>query len=110
MPPVYSMHLCSPRLLFGEPLARHRERIAARIAEGQHALTLLHALGEEYEQVRKGRHMDSKTKPYECSFCGKGQAEVRRMIAGPHGVFICDDCVGQCNAIIAKEEATTAQA
>ena len=51
---------------------------------------------------------ENTSKPYECSFCGKKQEEVRRMIAGPRGVFICDSCVQKCNEIIAKEEARTA--
>ena len=45
------------------------------------------------------------SKPYHCSFCGKDNAEVRRLIAGPNGVFICDECVAKCNEILAKEEA-----
>jgi ATP-dependent Clp protease ATP-binding subunit ClpX len=36
-----------------------------------------------------------------CSFCGKSQAEVRKLIAGPT-VFICDECVSLCNEIIAE--------
>jgi hypothetical protein len=36
-----------------------------------------------------------------CSFCGKNQNEVRRLIAGPT-VFICDECVDLCNNIIAE--------
>ena len=39
-----------------------------------------------------------------CSFCGKSQHEVRKLIAGP-SVFICDECVELCNEII-REEAT----
>jgi hypothetical protein len=38
-----------------------------------------------------------------CSFCGKSQHEVRKLIAGPT-VFICDECVGLCNGIIENEE------
>jgi ATP-dependent Clp protease ATP-binding subunit ClpX len=38
-----------------------------------------------------------------CSFCGRGQDEVRRLIAGPGNVFICDECVALCSAIIAEE-------
>ena len=38
-----------------------------------------------------------------CSFCGKSQHEVRRLIAGPT-VFICDKCVGLCDDIIENEE------
>ena len=40
---------------------------------------------------------------YKCSFCGKHQSEVRRLIAGPGAVYICDGCVGKCNEIIATE-------
>jgi hypothetical protein len=35
-----------------------------------------------------------------CSFCGKNQTQVMKLIAGP-SVFICDECVGLCNKIIA---------
>ena len=37
-----------------------------------------------------------------CSFCGKSQHEVRKLIAGP-SVFICDECVDLCNDIIKEE-------
>ncbi len=37
-----------------------------------------------------------------CSFCGKSQKEVRKLIAGPT-VYICDECIGLCNDIIAEE-------
>ena len=36
-----------------------------------------------------------------CSFCSKSQHEVRKLIAGPGSIFICDECVGLCNQIIA---------
>jgi hypothetical protein len=39
-----------------------------------------------------------------CSFCGKDQDHVRKLIAGPT-VFICDECVDLCNDIIAEEVA-----
>ncbi|MEI6778598.1 MAG: ATP-dependent Clp protease ATP-binding subunit ClpX [Chloroflexales bacterium] len=42
---------------------------------------------------------------YVCSFCGRGQDEVQRLIAGPGTVFICDECVALCSAIIAEETA-----
>ena len=41
---------------------------------------------------------------YRCSFCGKGQEEVRRLIAGPGAVYICDECVSLCREIIEEEE------
>lgn len=37
-----------------------------------------------------------------CSFCGKSQREVRKLIAGP-SVFICDECIDLCNDIIREE-------
>ena len=43
---------------------------------------------------------------YVCSFCSRGQDEVQRLIAGPGGVFICDECVALCTQIIAEERAT----
>lgn len=38
-----------------------------------------------------------------CSFCGKSQKEVKKLIAGP-GVYICDECIDLCNDIIAEEK------
>ncbi|KKL56600.1 hypothetical protein LCGC14_2243780 [marine sediment metagenome] len=42
------------------------------------------------------------SKAYHCSFCGRAQEEVKKLIAGPT-VYICDECVGLCNEIIADE-------
>lgn len=42
-----------------------------------------------------------------CSFCGKGQEEVRKLIAGPTA-YICDECITLCNDIIAEELSETA--
>ena len=38
-----------------------------------------------------------------CSFCGKPEEQVRKLIAGPEGVYICDECVGICSEIIDDE-------
>jgi len=48
----------------------------------------------------RGRNEDGKL--LYCSFCGKSQHEVRKLIAGP-SVFICDECVELCNDIIREE-------
>ena len=40
---------------------------------------------------------------YHCSFCGKGQESVKRLIAGPGAVYICDECVELCREIIEEE-------
>ena len=56
---------------------------------------------------RQGRSTDTGKILY-CSFCGKSQHEVRKLIAGP-SVFICDECVELCNDIIREELEEKAQ-
>ncbi|MGB3393815.1 MAG: ATP-dependent Clp protease ATP-binding subunit ClpX [Stenotrophomonas sp.] len=56
---------------------------------------------------RQGRSGDGGKILY-CSFCGKSQHEVRKLIAGP-SVFICDECVELCNDIIREELEEKAQ-
>ena len=46
---------------------------------------------------------DESKKNLYCSFCGKSQHEVKKLIAGP-SVFVCDECVDLCNEIILEEE------
>lgn len=46
----------------------------------------------------------SEEKLLHCSFCGKSQKEVKKLIAGP-SVYICNECVALCNDILAEEEA-----
>ncbi|WP_420348347.1 ATP-dependent Clp protease ATP-binding subunit ClpX [Pelagibius sp.] len=55
--------------------------------------------------MTKSSSSDSKNTLY-CSFCGKSQHEVRKLIAGPT-VFICDECVELCMDIIREEHKTT---
>ena len=38
-----------------------------------------------------------------CSFCGKTEDQVRKLIAGPDGVYICDECIGICSEIMEEE-------
>ncbi len=53
------------------------------------------------------RPIDNNSKgPLRCSFCGRTQDEVRKLIAGP-GVYICDECVELCNNIISEDENLT---
>jgi ATP-dependent Clp protease ATP-binding subunit ClpX len=47
----------------------------------------------------KGEHV--------CSFCGKNQTAVKRLIAGPGRVFICDECVRLCQQIITEESSSS---
>ena len=46
--------------------------------------------------------VDKRDSSLTCSFCGKSQKEVKKLIAGPT-VYICDECIGLCNDIIAEE-------
>lgn len=48
------------------------------------------------------RGNNGKEKVFHCSFCGKSQHEVRKLIAGP-SVYVCDECVALCNEIINEE-------
>lgn len=48
------------------------------------------------------RGSSGKDKTFYCSFCGKSQHEVRKLIAGP-SVFVCDECVALCNEIIREQ-------
>ena len=40
---------------------------------------------------------------FRCSFCGKTEEQVNKLIAGPAGTYICDECVGICSEIIKEE-------
>jgi alkylhydroperoxidase/carboxymuconolactone decarboxylase family protein YurZ/DNA-directed RNA polymerase subunit RPC12/RpoP len=44
---------------------------------------------------------------YRCSFCGKSQKQVQRLIAGPGGVYICNECINLCREIMEQEQAST---
>ena len=45
----------------------------------------------------------SRGKPVHCSFCGKNQREVDRLIAGP-SIYICNECIGLCNDLLIEEK------
>ena len=46
------------------------------------------------------------SKPVKCSFCGKTEDQVTRLVAGPAGVYICDKCIEICADIVFDEETT----
>lgn len=50
-----------------------------------------------------GRNIIGGGERIRCSFCGKSQEQVRKLIAGPSGAFICDECVDICTEIIEEE-------
>jgi ATP-dependent Clp protease ATP-binding subunit ClpX len=55
------------------------------------------------QMSERGKRDDSYGGNLTCSFCGKSQKEVKKLIAGPT-VYICDECIGLCNDIIAEEQ------
>lgn len=52
--------------------------------------------------------LGGKRRRVRCSFCGKGQDEVAKLIAGP-GVYICNECVNLCNTILSDESLSAGQ-
>jgi ATP-dependent Clp protease ATP-binding subunit ClpX len=55
--------------------------------------------------MNQERKQEKKVRPtYRCSFCGKPQDQVKRLVAGPNGVYICDECIELCNQIIREEQ------
>ena len=54
----------------------------------------------------KGVHV---RREYRCSFCDKSQDKVKRLIAGPGGVYICNECINLCQEILNEEEALVAR-
>ena len=48
--------------------------------------------------------MDDQELKYHCSFCGKTQSEVKRLIAGPSSGYICDECINLCKEIVDNEQ------
>jgi ATP-dependent Clp protease ATP-binding subunit ClpX len=51
---------------------------------------------------RRAANARKSTSPLTCSFCGKHQRKVKKLIAGP-GVYICNECIDRCVEIIAQE-------
>jgi DNA-binding transcriptional MerR regulator len=85
-------------------LDRHRQRLIDRLREDERALKRLPTTEEWWQSTKKDRSMNQENNTYSCSFCGKENRLVQRMIAGPNGAAICGECVGKCNEIIAAEE------
>src|SRR5262249_24103621 len=60
------------------------------------------AQGEEVARIGDGGDL------LKCSFCGKSQKQVKKLIPGP-GVYICDECIDLCNEIIEEEPAESTE-
>ena len=82
-----------------------RSEIARQLFQIGSALeeALKSAFGEQWESQVPRFAEENKLL---CSFCGKTQNEVRKLIAG-HSMHICDECVGACNEILTKENIDT---
>jgi DNA-binding transcriptional MerR regulator len=87
-------------------LERHRDRFRDEI-EARRRLVQRVPTKDDWI-YRRERQMEHEKKTYACSFCGKGAEEVRRFIAGPKAVFICNECVDLCNKIMDEEESKSA--
>lgn len=62
-----------------------------------------------YTIVEKAKKYDALVKPYfdnklHCSFCGITQDRVEVLIAGPNGVYICNECIDTCNKVLADQK------
>ena len=51
-------------------------------------------------------NFDKNGNPIRCSFCGKEQGQVRRLVKGPTNIFICDECVAACSEILEESLAS----
>jgi ATP-dependent Clp protease ATP-binding subunit ClpX len=56
--------------------------------------------------LRRRKRMSAAVshKTYHCSFCGKHQVDVRRLIGGPGGIYICNECIDLCHEIIHEDD------
>jgi hypothetical protein len=76
-------------------IARQLFQIGSALEE-----TLKKAIGDDWDAHVP--RVDDDTKHSSCSFCGKNQSEVRKLVAGP-SVHICDECVELCKNIVAED-------
>ena len=53
--------------------------------------------------------MPESTVPTRCSFCSKDRVEVAKLVAGPGGVYICDECVALCVEIVDEPESAPSE-
>src|SRR5207302_2574585 len=79
--------------------AEHRRQRPARAAAGTRTGRAQDIPMNEREDRR--RHT-------RCSFCGKDQSQVRKLVAGP-GVYICDQCIDLCQEVLEEDTKTTSQ-
>lgn len=77
---------------------------AARTGESYStSLQHLRARKTEEPQMTDTQTPESEAEVVTCSFCGKSQKDVKKLIAGPAQIYICDECVGLCAEIITDD-------
>ena len=103
MPPEESVAFAIGGFGAAKELAEQFQRLAPRRPRWR-------ALGEGLIGLTFRRRIVAEQRERQCSFCGKGQSKVTRMIAGPNDVQICSECVALCNQIIRKAEGDAAPA
>lgn len=84
---------------------KHRKRLARRrVAETgeSYVVALRHVRASTKENTSVSTTELATAQLMHCTFCGKSDREVRKLIAGP-GVNICDECVALCNGFIGDE-------
>ena len=47
--------------------------------------------------------MENYHKEQHCSFCGRGESEVEKIISGPNGINICNECIDECAYLLGKD-------
>jgi ATP-dependent Clp protease ATP-binding subunit ClpX len=107
---IQAREILSLRARMNEILANHTGKATEEIARDTERD--YHMSGEEAQAERRRRRVIGRRKRsmkkreddanLSCSFCGKSQREVKKLIAGPT-VYICDECIELCNDIIAEE-------
>ena len=119
---IHAREIIDIRRRLDEIIAHHTGKPVDE-RQGRHGARLLHELrgGEGLRHHRPGDHPALRSRPAAadhrksdmarptdtneqllCSFCGKSQRQVKKLIAGP-GVYICDECIDLCNEIIDEE-------
>ena len=93
-----------PRRETTHPIARALNDVLMSLVPS--AETRGDARGLRGDARQTGRSGGKGRAAYRCSFCGKTQERVRRLIAGPGGVFICDECIALCNTILSERKAS----
>lgn len=100
----------TPRAVGGRMTARKRLKRLVRTRAAKTGESYTSALRHFRDETRKERVMSQPQArpPARCSFCGKYQDQVEKLIAGP-GVFICDECITLCLEIIRPPAGVEAQ-